>query len=270
VNLKERLDVIIRENKLVPNIQLDQNFMIDEKMIKEIVDFAEIKNDETILEIGPGLGFLTEEIAKKSKKVIAVEKDVHLSNFLKKSMDIQVLQSDILDIDLNNLEFDKIISNIPYSITEPLMFKLLRTEFKCAVLTVPKKFMDRVKDSDQYSKLGYVLPSFFDIDVLTTISPDAFYPKPEGFSVVIRMKHKEKLTDEELFIKMLFLQNDKKLKNCLRESLIDFYKVKDNKVVTKNESRKMLDEKEIEEKTLDMVVRQIPLSSLKRIVEKFI
>ena len=110
--------------------------MIDFEIICRIVDAAKIKTNETILEIGAGKGYLTKALAKEAKKVIAVEIDSKLKKYLKMKK-VQVIIGNALE-NIHNLQFDKIVSNIPYSISEPLINKLIFENFKVAILTIPK------------------------------------------------------------------------------------------------------------------------------------
>jgi len=210
---------------------MDQNFMIDPEIIRKIVDSAEIRPGETILEIGAGKGHLTCELAKKAKRVIAVEIDRRLRKHL--FMDkVGVISGNILD-KIGELRFDKIVANIPYSISEPLMNKLILCDFSLAILTVPKGFayiLTAGHDDPKFSRLSLMAQTFYEVELLFDVPRDAFEPKPKVNSVVISLRSRPQKTLERL----LFLQPKKLVKNALREALCDYKKM------TKTQSRKAI------------------------------
>ncbi len=191
--------------------------MKDNEIIKKMVDLLEIKSSDTVLEIGGGTGALTQEIvARKPQKTIVVEIDERFKEELEKT-GAEVIIGDILKMNLP--EADKIISNVPYSICEPLMWKLIHLPRR-TVLTLPEKFVERItaeKGEKTYSKLTLMMQSFFNIAKDSKVPPEAFEPEPKTTSrVVVLTPIKGKF-----FIKKLFLQQDKKVRNALRDALCD-------------------------------------------------
>jgi 16S rRNA (adenine1518-N6/adenine1519-N6)-dimethyltransferase len=191
-------------------MKYDQNFMIDVEIAKKIVFFLDVKEDEKILEIGPGKGMLTQFLRGN---ITVVEIDKQLCRELKESFpNIRIINESVLTYNGN---FDKIISNVPYSICEPLMNKLLKMNFKKAILTVPINFMKK-------GVLNLVMNHFFEINELMKVNKHAFYPGPKIDSKVIEIKHK-KLNEKENLLKKIYIQSDKKLKNVLKQNLkLDF------------------------------------------------
>lgn len=180
----------------------DQHFLQDFDVAKKIVGFLEIKKNEKILEIGPGKGILTQYL---HENVTLVEIDKSLYKSLKEKFpNFKVINANILNYDK---DFDKIISNVPYSICEPLMNKLMHMNFKKAILTVPSKFMTK-------GLLNLVMHKFFEINILMEVPKSAFYPMPKINSKVIEIKHK-KLNDKEKLLWKIYVQSDKKLKNII-------------------------------------------------------
>lgn len=205
--------------------------MIDSKIIEKIVNAAKIQSDETILEVGAGKGYLTKELAKEAWKVIAIEIDRKLKKYLE-SEKVQVIIGNILE-EIDKLKFQKIVSNIPYSICEPLMNKLIFKKFKSAILTVPKGFAYILKakqEDEKFSKLSLLAQNFYEIDILFEVPKKAFEPKPKVNSVVIKLIPKKKKS----LISLMFLQQKKLVKNALREALCDYKKM------TKSQSRKAI------------------------------
>ncbi len=210
--------------------------MIDKNIIKKIVSLAQIQKNETVLEIGAGKGFLTKELAKKARKVIAIEIDPKMKQYLKMDK-VDIVIGNALDIlthsSRKNIHFDKIISNIPYSISEALINKLIFTKFKLAILTVPKRFAYILKtkqNSEKFSKLSILAQTFYDIEILFDVPKEAFEPKPKVNSVVISLRPKR----EKCLEKLIFLQPKRLVKNALREALCDYKKM------TKSEARKAI------------------------------
>jgi len=187
-------------------MKYDQHFMIDVEVAKNIVSFLDIKENEKVLEIGSGKGVLTQFL---KGDITIVEVDKKLCKKLKEKFpNIKIINANILDYNGN---FDKIISNVPYSICEPLMNKLVKTNFKKAILTVPDKFLEK-------GVLNLVMKHFFEINKIIDINKHAFYPVPKVDSKVLEIKHKKLNLKEEL-LKNIYIQSDKKLKNVLKEKI---------------------------------------------------
>jgi len=193
---------------------LDQHFMIDDKLVKRIVDALEIKKKDNVLEIGGGKGALTQELVMRTKNIHVIELDPSLSRFLRQKFpEIKIMHGNALAGE--GFEYEKIVGNLPYSICEPFMKKLLKSKFKKAVLTVPKSFL-----AD--GLLKRIMRLFFSIKTLEFVHGTAFSPQPKTESKVIlivprRLKQKAQL------VKEVYLQNDKVLKNALREAYCKAY-----------------------------------------------
>ena len=183
-------------------MKYDQHFLQDFDVAKKIVDSLNIKRNEKILEIGPGKGILTQYL---HGNVTLVEVDKPLCKDLKEKFpDFKVINLSILNY---NGDFDKIISNVPYSICEPLMNKLMHMDFKKAILMFPEKFMTK-------GLLNSVMNKFFEINELMQVSKSSFYPVPKINSKVLEIKHK-KLNDKEKLLWEIYIQSSKKLKNII-------------------------------------------------------
>lgn len=190
--------------------------MIDEELCKRIVDALEIKRNEAVLEIGGGRGALTAELIKRTRNVIVIELDASLWELLKQKFpEIKIVHGNALAEE--KFEAEKIIGNLPYSICEPLMKKLLNSGFKRAVLTVPKSFL-----SD--GLLRKLMPLFFHIHTLEYVPRGAFSPQPKTESKVIVMVPK-RLKQKAQLAKEVYLQSDKVLKNALREGFCKVYQL---------------------------------------------
>lgn len=213
-------------------MQQDQHFMMDLGAIRRIVSAVEIRRNETVLEIGAGKGFLTRELAKRAK-VIAIEIDRGFEKELRKNLhgfNVEIIFGNALEI-LKEKKFDKIVSNIPYAICEPLLQEMVFLDFESAVLTLPKSFVDRLKagpNDKNFSKLSILAREFFEIKTLFEIPRDSFRPKPKTTSVAVLLKPSDK---KSLFCRA-FLRRKMKLKNAIMRGLFD------SRNYTKNQARK--------------------------------
>ena len=213
------------------NKHLGQNYLIDKNKRDQIINFGNITQDDVVLEIGTGIGTLTIELAKKAKKVIAIEQDSNISEILNQRLkeekidNVEVINEDALKIEFP--KFNKIVSNLPYQISSPITFKFLDYDFDLAVLMYQKEFADRMNGevgSKNYSRLSAMLYFKCDIKKLTDVSCESFIPKPKVDSTVISLTPKEsKLDNDEFevyskFTKALFQHRNKKIRNALIDS----------------------------------------------------
>ncbi len=223
--LKSRLFYLLSKYNLRINSDLGQNFLIVDDIIKREVERAEIKVNETVLEIGPGLGFLTDELSKYAKKVYAVEKDSRLIEILQKEYswrNVEIIHGDALKVEFP--KFDKIVSTLPYQISSPITFKFLKYDFKKAVLIYQLEFAQRMvaKPGDKnYSRLSVMVQAKADVELVERIGRGAFYPKPKVDSAVIVLEpkpKKEQIELDERLVKALFQHRRKKASKALKDS----------------------------------------------------
>lgn len=231
--------------------RLGQNFLINGEVIQDIIDFAKITKDDVVLEIGPGVGFVTEQLVKYAKKVIAVELDEEAINELKKleCNNLEIIHADILKTDISSLceEKMKVVANIPYYITSPIIAHLLgeiddlnnknRNKITDIVLMVQEEVARRIVATEKSSGKQYglltILSQFWaECEIIRTVGRKSFYPAPKVNSALVSMKVRKepmlKLTDYAHFrktIKSAFSQRRKTLKNCLASSGFDKEKV---------------------------------------------
>ena len=210
---------LFKQYRIHPVKRLGQNFLTDKKKVKEIINAAEIKPWETILEIGPGLGVLTEELVKKAKKVVAVEKDLKMVEILKKTLknfkNIEIINKDILEFDTKREIQDtkyKIIGNLPYYITAPIIRKFLEAEKtpKLMILTVQKEVGERIcalrqneppakakKKNPKMSLLAVSVQFYAKPEIIGYISKKYFRPQPKVDSVILRIDP-QPITDKKI------------------------------------------------------------------------
>ncbi|WP_296801837.1 16S rRNA (adenine(1518)-N(6)/adenine(1519)-N(6))-dimethyltransferase RsmA [uncultured Methanobrevibacter sp.] len=222
---------ILNQHGITLNKNLGQNYLIDKNKRNQIIGFGDVDKNDVVLEIGTGIGTLTIELAKKAKKVIAIEQDENICKILTKRLkdekidNVELINDDALKVDFP--KFNKIISNLPYQISSPITFKFLEYDFDLAILMYQKEFADRMNGevgSKNYSRLSAMLYFKCNVETLTNVSAESFIPKPKIDSTVIKMTPKEnRISDADFkiysnFTKALFQHRNKKIKNALIDS----------------------------------------------------
>ncbi|MFP4116726.1 MAG: 16S rRNA (adenine(1518)-N(6)/adenine(1519)-N(6))-dimethyltransferase RsmA [Candidatus Aenigmatarchaeota archaeon] len=216
---------VLRRYNLKPKEHQDQIFIEDEETQKEVVELANLKDEDRVLEIGAGIGNLTRYIAQNCP-VTAIEKDGKLAAVLRhlEIENITVLQRDVMATHLKNLEFNKIVSNLPYSVSTPLTFKLLNLDWDLAVLIYQKEFAERLTGEPgtmNNSRMSLKVNYRCDTELVKVIPSDKFYPEPVTDSAVVRLRKKdveEKSTDFWKIVKAAFHHKRKLVKNSLEDS----------------------------------------------------
>jgi 16S rRNA (adenine1518-N6/adenine1519-N6)-dimethyltransferase len=215
--------------------KLGQNFLTNKKIAEKEVEYAFINKQDTVLEIGPGKGVLTDLLASKAKKVIAVEIDKRLVENLKEILpeNVELINSDILKIDLKNLpKFNKVVSNLPFQISSPFTFKLLSYDFELAILIYQKEFADRVvakPKTENYSRLSVNVYYKAFCEKLEMVPKSCFRPQPKVDSCMIKLIPRSTpafdIVDETFFFDLtrnLFNFRRKKIGTIIK----NLYKVK--------------------------------------------
>ncbi|MEM4259926.1 MAG: rRNA adenine N-6-methyltransferase family protein [Candidatus Woesearchaeota archaeon] len=241
---------------------IDQHFMINKTAIKTLVINAQLKNNDVVLEIGFGKGNLTELLAKKCF-VIAVDIDTSF-NFVNNN--VKVIHGNILNL-IDGLKFNKIVSNIPYSISEPLLWKTLgRDEIERMVLTYGINFAKIITNKD--NKLGIIANCFYETKIIKILSKRYFVPEPRTDSAIVVFKKKQKFNELEKIIVELVKQKDKKIKNAFEKIFIGKLTKKEVKRKLKNIKNKKIIENNImrlsNEKFLTLIefLKQIILKNI--------
>jgi len=226
MNLLKETRQILRIHGVVPKKKLGQNFLVDKEALCRMVSYAAIDKRDIVLEIGAGLGFLTELLADKARRVIAVEIDPKIIGVLEIRLssreNVTVLQGNILKIDVP--AFDKVVSTPPYSISSPLLLWLLEKDLKRAVLAFQEEFAKKLVASPGSADYGYLAVATYyrgEVELLDAIPRDAFWPQPRVGSVIVRFAPRKPpfpLEDESLFFdltRMLFTQKNRKMRNAI-------------------------------------------------------
>ncbi len=237
---------ILKKFDIRPTKSLGQNFLIDEGVLKKIAEAAELTKNDIVLEIGPGLGSLTAWLAESAGAVVAVEIDRHLIPALRESLgsypDTHIIQGDIMRIDpeielrpyIKNGEGQdrqlKIVANLPYYITTPVIMKLLESGLraKTMVFMVQKEVAGRMRakpGGKDYGALSVAVQYYSRPSIVLEVPPYSFIPQPDVDSSVIKLEIYDKapvdIKDQELFfrlVKAAFGQRRKTLANALNNA----------------------------------------------------
>ena len=240
----EETKFILDKYSIHPNKRLGQNFLIDDETINNIIFASDIRDNEFIIEIGPGIGVLTSRLLELARKVVAIELDSNMVEILNERFKLydnfELINKDILKVDLeeliakekkeNNIKGVKIVANLPYYITTPILMKLLklRLNIDSIVVMIQKEVADRIT-TEPGSKLSgsitYAVDYYSEAEKIFNVSQRCFIPNPKVESEVIRLRIREKplveVKDEELFFKIIrevFEQRRKTLINGISNS----------------------------------------------------
>ena len=244
MNILEETEYILKKYKVKANKNLGQNFLVDEQAIKDIVDGASIKCDDLVIEIGPGLGTLTSFLLEKAKKVICIELDKKMIKILNDRFiaynNIELINADVLRIDLkeiikqekekNEIKNVKIVANLPYYITTPIIMKLIEDKLDIDSITVmiQKEVAERLIEIPSGKNTGaitYTIYYYCEGKKIRDVENTSFIPMPEVTSQVISLNLRKepfvKVDNEKVFFNMIksgFLQRRKTLLNALINS----------------------------------------------------
>lgn len=224
---------MVTQYDIHPRKRLGQSFLEDMNIIHRIVALADPAQDETIVEIGAGLGFLTEELAARAGRVIALEIDPKLACILRERFQgqkrVEVLEGDVLKYDFSAAAAGgktKVVGNVPYHISSPILFRLLqfRRSLSSMLLMFQKELADRitaVPGTKDYGIPSVLVAKYARAVCETTVPPTCFYPVPNVISSVLRItvRQEESQADEALFDKIVhsaFASRRKTLWNNLR------------------------------------------------------
>lgn len=245
---------LLKKYHITANKSLGQNFLIEDAIINETVESANILKDDLVIEIGPGLGTLTVGLLEKAKKVIAIELDNRMLNILKERFSLynnfEIINEDVLKVDLrelikkekeqNKIDKVKIVANLPYYITTPIIMKLLEDKLDIESITVmvQKEVAKRLTATPGEKLAGaitYAVNYYCETKEIVEVPKESFIPAPEVESEVIKLILRDKpaieLKNEDTFFKLIklsFMQRRKTLINGLSNSgFVDKEKLKD-------------------------------------------
>jgi 16S rRNA (adenine1518-N6/adenine1519-N6)-dimethyltransferase len=241
-----------------------QNYLIDRDVLTRIIQNADLSNEDTILEIGAGIGTMTIPLAKYARKIIAVEQDRKIASILIKRLkeldisNVEVIIGDATKIDFP--KFNKVVSNLPYKISSPVTFNILGYDFELAVLMYQMEFAERMianPGDSNYSRLSVMMHFYANVEIIFKVSKDAFFPKPKVSSAVVKLTPKTKVYVDEFLLKItraLFQHKRKKVRNALMDSFHEIYDL--NKLEIKDLISK-LNQENLNQRVINMEPEQI-------------
>lgn len=241
MNLSKETKFLMNKYNITANKSYGQNFLIDENVVNEIAQKAEVSKKDLIIEIGPGLGTLTSVLLENAGKVICIELDTHMLTILndrfKLYNNFELINNDVLKVDLKQLisqnpEFEnvKVVANLPYYITTPIIMKLLeeKLNLKSITVMVQKEVAERLTETPGGKNTGsitYNIHYYTEPQTVLEVPKESFIPSPKVDSSVIKLdvlkEPKIKVSDENLFFKIVkcaFMQKRKTLINSLSNS----------------------------------------------------
>ena len=264
MNLYEETKFLMDKYNIKANKNLGQNFLIDDNVIEMAIEKSEINKDDVVIEIGPGLGTLTKYLLEKAGRVICVELDKRMVSILKERFflydNFEIINDDILKVNLDDLinkaknkyslKNAKIVANLPYYITTPIIMKLLenKIDIKSITVMIQKEVADRLAEIPGGKNTGaitYTVYYYGKTEKLLEVPKTSFIPEPSVTSEVIKINIRKeppvKVIDEKKFfnlIKVAFLQRRKTFLNS----------VTNNGISTKKELTEILEKLNIDEK----------------------
>ena len=248
LNLCDETKYIMKKYNIYANKKLGQNFLIDENVVDTIIKKSNITKNDIIIEIGPGLGTLTKKLLEYAKKVICVELDKNMIKILEDRFklydNLEIINEDILKTDINSMIKDyknvKVVANLPYYITTPIIMKLLedRPNIETITVMVQKEVAERLVSNTGEHDAGaitHTIRYYTEPEIIINVSKDSFIPVPDVESSVIKLKILEnpsvKVIDERLLfriIKTAYMQRRKTFVNAI------------NSIIEKEEAKNIL------------------------------
>ena len=256
-NLHSKKDVrqMLRTRDLHFKKSLGQNFLTDEEVLSDIVNAADITEEDFVLEIGPGLGVLTYELAKRAARVVAVELDRDIIELLSENIadcdNVEIINKDILKVDLEELSreyFDgkpfKVIANLPYYITTPIVMKLLEYGIKIEhiVIMIQKEVAERLTalpGTKDFGAISLSVSYYADAEIVRIVPPEAFVPAPKVFSAVLKLsvldEPRVKVEDEKYLFRLIKASFSKR-----RKTFLNSISGENGLDITKDEAKEVL------------------------------
>jgi 16S rRNA (adenine1518-N6/adenine1519-N6)-dimethyltransferase len=246
---------------------LDEQQLVDIEAINSLIKHARLDKNDTVIEIGPGIGNITIELAEVAGNVYALEKNQKfiepLTERCSAFTNITVVHGDALRETYP--EFTKLVSNLPYRICEAVFQRLTQEIFDTACLITSSSFAEKItarKMDKHYSKLSLISQIFFEVRLVENIPPDSYYPQPQVETSVITLHPCTNISKPIQIMQDLLRQNDKKTRNALREAFI-----RTGLSSTKKKSKQIISNFNLPESILEKRVARLPLTSLEIIYQ---
>jgi 16S rRNA (adenine1518-N6/adenine1519-N6)-dimethyltransferase len=235
MSLLEKAKCLLRTHEIHPKKSLGQNFMIEPVLFGSMANCVSLGKNDTVLDIGAGLGFLTRFLADRCRTVLAVETDKTIASLLREQLadasNVKVIEGDVLRLAVSS--FNKIVSIPPYNISSRLLLWLFDRHFDAAALILQKEFADHLVASTGTEDYGWqtvLTCCYTNVELLEKVPKSAFYPQPNVDSIIIGLtprKHKPFLLKKEAsfrrVVQSLFTQRNRKVRNAILPYLKSTY-----------------------------------------------
>jgi 16S rRNA (adenine1518-N6/adenine1519-N6)-dimethyltransferase len=267
--LREETLELLRRFGVAADPSKDEQHIVDADVVRRMIDAAEVGTDDAVLEVGPGTGNITMRLAERAHMVYAIEKNPKFIPILRerlRDLNVEVVEGDALIVELP--AFDKVVSNLPYSISEAFIQRLMRRSFKAASILVSSSFARVLLAGEGdagYSRLTFSSNLFFDVGLVEQVPPSAYYPEPNTSTSLLSLRPKRVSSSAEAVMRGVMLRGDKKLKNALMDAVIAASS-EHGTPSTKRAAKKYVEKLEIGREAEARVAR-LPLRSLERVHE---
>jgi 16S rRNA (adenine1518-N6/adenine1519-N6)-dimethyltransferase len=267
--LREETLELLRRFGVAADPSKDEQHIVDADVVRRMIDAAEVGTDDVVLEVGPGTGNITLRLAERAHMVYAIEKNPKFIPILRerlRDLNVEVVEGDALIVELP--AFDKVVSNLPYSISEAFIQRLMRRSFKAASILVSSSFARVLLAGEGdagYSRLTFSSNLFFDAELVEQVPPSAYYPEPNTTTSLLSLRPKRVSSSAEAVMRGVMLRGDKKLKNALMDAVIAASS-EHGTPSTKRAAKKYVEKLEIGREAEARVAR-LPLRSLERVRE---
>jgi 16S rRNA (adenine1518-N6/adenine1519-N6)-dimethyltransferase len=231
VSLLTQTRLWLKKHHIRVSKRLGQHFLVDETILEHIIQYANLSNSDQVLEIGTGNGVLTRALANHAQRVFTIEHDSHLFEILTEELapnpKITLIFGDAVKIAWPPC--DRLVANLPYSISSPVLFRFYSSEIPTAVLMLQKEFADRLgaqPGSKQYGRLSVMTAYHASVETLEDVSPNSFFPPPKVASAIVHVQRRThppfSVVSPKLFSQLttaLFNQRRKKIRTPLQSFL---------------------------------------------------
>ena len=262
-NIKDNVDQL-RIKNIKPNTAIGQHFLIDQEIVNRLIGATDITKDDIVIEVGAGTGIVTEKLIPTAKRIYAYEIDQQFAPYLNelksKVNNLIIVWENIRQAELP-AKYTKVVGNIPYHISESMLWKFRNENFKTMVLITGKDFAVKLTakiDDKNFCNLSVIFQAQFNIELIEIIEKGHFYPCPPVASALIKITPvtKEELLKNIPHFILNFIWNVKemKLKNALREALISYVRQKKNQQLTKKQAKKIVDAFGLPKEELNKIV----------------
>jgi len=268
--LAQETSQLLKKHQIRLDRRKGQNYLINNHILGKIIESANLNDSDVVLEIGAGIGTLTIPLARKAAKVVAFEQDKRIVRLLQERLqELEISNVELLEGDATKMEFpdfNKVVSNLPYQISSPITFKLLKYDFDYAILMYQLEFAQRMvaqPDTSNYSRLSVMMNLCTHTQLLFKVPQNAFLPPPRISSAVIKLTPQKNPQVDEFFIKTcraLFQHKKKKSGKALLQSFHEISNLNLEKATIRNIISK-LDKRRTDERVFKLEGEEILMMS---------